>query len=123
MWQNNSWLKVNNAFQIQWILGGFLCREVYRSIKEYANGTLEEFHYEKFFTIGEVHCLRFHCSLGKDGVIMAWFMTTLSRPGPCQGLSVSRRDLEEESVLYSTNSLSVSPVFPREPGICHPNLS
>ena len=26
----------------------------YKSIEEYANGTLEKFHYERFFTIGEI---------------------------------------------------------------------
>ena len=34
--------------------------ERYKSIEEYANGTLEKFHYERFFTIGGVHYRRFH---------------------------------------------------------------
>ena len=32
-----------------------------KSIEEYANGTLEKFHYERFSTIGGVLYRRFHC--------------------------------------------------------------
>ena len=42
------------------LFGGFFI-ERYEYIEEYANGTLEKFHYEGFFTIGEVHYRRFHC--------------------------------------------------------------
>ena len=37
--------------------------ERYKSTEEYANGTLEKFHYERFFTIGGVYYRMFHCSM------------------------------------------------------------
>ena len=35
--------------------------ERYKFVEEYANGALEKFHYERFFTNGGVHYRRFLC--------------------------------------------------------------
>ena len=50
----------NESFGIANFLEVFFI-ERFKCIEEYANGTLEKFHYERFFTIGGVHYRRFHC--------------------------------------------------------------
>ena len=58
-WNNES---IGTANFVHYLEVFFL--ERYKSIEEYANDTLEKFHYERLFTIGGVHYRRFHCTWG-----------------------------------------------------------